>query len=101
MSLLIKLTDDEREIRDTLKALAGRKVVVLGGVSVNRSTFNTSLSVAGKLEERGDTFRVLLDRQTYAYFSFRDVSIITSPLPGGETEMDGVKAVIRLTFVTA
>jgi len=65
---------------DHLKRYEGENVCVYFSVAGNdRNGFMTSISVYGELEihpENDENYRVLIDKDTYAYFSLKDVGVI-------------------------
>lgn len=77
------------EIKFRLKEFADKEVEVWIGVA-NRATFQTQMSVSGKLESRNDRdFRVYVNKATYTYFHPEDVKEIS--------EIDNI-IIIRLSF---
>jgi hypothetical protein len=96
MEQLLYFTTDTHGVLQHL-AEAGEQVSVYCG-DADRSTFNASISITGKLEQKGvNNFRVLVNEGTYTYFTDDDVERIVKR-PDGDKFKDGSVAVIRITI---
>ena len=85
------------EIGTTLKQLEDSIVSVWAGKG-RRNTFETGLSVSGKLERhksKSDQYRVIVSDGNYTYFTVEDVVSVGVKNNGFS---DGAAAVIEITF---
>ena len=74
----------EHESQKELEALVGEEVVVaISEAGISRKGYWPQMSVQGTLEQLGDTdsFRVVVSKDTYTYFTSKNVYLI-NPLVG-------------------